>query len=1647
MENILGLDNNLQNTEPSIADTPDLNIAQTETTAPLITDYASTPQVPVRSHAPNPDPFLSAVADADRSANYRESQDKYRTSSYYNPDTKERYSQFSTFYNENFNPEVDNERLALENWDTWDALSAGFSGFKDTFSSSFGEYFRYDRIAKALFNLDVDYLKPDETDLDRMAYDQHQNELKNPIFYAPGTENDFLTKGFLAETISNLGFTFGTISGVFAEQAAFKAVEGGLALLSPETGGASLVAAGELEVIGDARAATGLGRVWKSLVTSFTGKALNSAELLAQEGKLTSNIMREGKQLSSVDDAARTVAQQANTISNGVKYGTGFWDNALKMASKIPFGGEIADAARMYRAGKGILTSKELFQIGIGGFRRSLGEWQLAASEAAIEAGGNYKDTLDQLVDEYKSANGGTAPIGEDYYNLRNIAMRSSTVDFGTNVAILGVMNKIMWGGLFGKFAAESAAISKLRLELGKKAAELGITVVEGVGKKTGKALTQGYQKGFLGTFGLLPKIAEDFSKKEAAWQLGKSSLKGLTRIQLTEGIQENLQEITTGATKDYYVSMYKKDARTWGQSFDEALGEQFTKRGAKTFLSGALTGLFIGPAMHTIQSTMSAFDKNAKAHKQAIKESVDYLNKFYSENHEKVLDESVKQIKLQTDFNNNKLEAISAKDKYQWHNNQDSALIQTIMHAKRTGTLGNLSAFIKGYGETFDNEQFKSAFGFSPEELGASSSGEIMTGLANSVKAYGDIYDGYMTKFGLFLSMDDYLKDPLSKQKFSVRKAAFLDAISNVAFMEAKAQSSINRQAGIRQNITKYKSIGNSLASAFDTLVNPEKIGDSIFIMESEIANLKDSLKVEGLNQKEKDRTLTLIESKEKEKALLSSVYAIMFELKTIPDPNDPTKTASFYDTRNFIKESNVLRKMMVQQITDYLQLKNDQTGINNKVNSEEIDNALNDIFDYMSLGKDHQEYVESVNLLNDPENFGRYHERLMDARVSAHARLLYDDFQDLASISEVGKKFVDDNKELLDRLLSFSKNGAGTFENMRELQLIRDQITAKNQEFTQEAAVQNQKAREESQKKQEEQTQKLNTSRQSKKTKPLISMLIESMSSGDEQLKQEIDTYMAMRFALDELENFPFGETDPEKRVVNRYYIDENGNKILFGDDEFGRIKIPVMSQGENPEPINDLSSLYEYLYNVEEYLYDQTQRETTATPEQSNTVTEKVDAEKSRLANFVGQPVMLNGEKGILEAVNWKIGDKRKSYVVTLENGDVIKLTEINDEDNHSFDDFAELSIAVESLEPETKSEITSSPNPIVDTNAQGTVTIIVNEDFTTATINGVEWEIEKDDNGMVKAFLRLENRKGKKRRRNKTVLLRLSTNTAKGADYAARINGMMTLTAPLPETAEELSSELEVMDSAILEAQKGIFDEKVSRDHSDERLALNQLTRIKDEQIPDDILEIKTKFDNNKTRRELSDDELLKLFMWADDLEKRIRNEFKTRLDTPVVSNALSELNKDYINPINNIINGRGRKNSKGSKKVTNRTPTQEKSIERVVKELESKQAEPTAPEAEPKTPKGERGNLKAAVQSVQLEMDFSGTVDMGEKQSEDTIHELPVDIGSKRIKSITPDAYSKITAAISSTEVDKVPDVPESTSPFAELVNKVSCEIK
>jgi len=1624
MDNILGLDNDLQDTadaNSSIAyqqDTPN-EVASAEAAPSVIPTYASQPQVIGNSHKPAPDPLISAANGATQTYFQNEFTDRHKGSAF-NNETKERYKSDPSIYNDHFDPKADNEKVAYENWDKWDAISAGLSGFKDNFINSYKESaYTWTRAAKALFNLDTDYLTPDQNEYDKLAYEQHQRELSNPIFYAPGTENDFLTKGFLSESINNLGFTFGTIGEIITEQLLTKGLEVGLAAT-----GIGVPATVALEGATDTAAIGKLGKLWKNLGTLFTGTALGSTELLAQEGKFT-GLALSTNVAGDVVEAAQSFNQAQNVVANGVKYGSKFWDNALSLATNVPFAGELATAAQISRAGKGVLTSGELFKVGAGGLRRAFGEWQMAAGEASIESAGIYKDQVDKLKDDYTKKNG-TEPLGQDLEDIKKNAMQVATVDFGTNVAILGIMNKISWGNIPGNFGFDSKALNKVKNKLAADAAELGI-VTAGTGKAT-----KFYQKDFLGTIGLLPKIASNFTKKEAAWELGKSMIKGLTRIEIAEGIQENLQDITSIGLKDYYADLYNSDIASWGDSFNEAVNSQFTKQGAKTFLMGALTGIMAHPGMHTIQYGMQSkfLNPDAAAHRQAVKNSIDTLNNFYKGDSENILKETIKQIKLQTMYNNGMTEGILTKDKYQYFNNKDSALIQIVMHAKRTGTLSNLTSFIKGYSDSFSNEEFKAAFGFSPEEVGKGTTQEVMGGIADSVKNYSDIFDNYQDKFGILMSVEDLINDPNAKQKFSVKRAALMDAISTVAFIESKSKQSIKRSAEIVQRISSYESIGNSLNTAFGSLTSPEKMDDSIFILENEIKSLNDSITPEVPMT---PQTKKMIESKQKELDLLEQVKMVMFRKERIPDPTDSTKTIEVYDTRTLNSIEGIL-PFTASVMTQYLQHKNDQAGIKTKVSLDEVNNAMKDIYDYMSLGQDHAEYSDAVNFLNDPETFSKYTERLMDARASAHARLLYDSYMELGKISEAAQKWLDDNKALTDEILNFSKKSSGTFQNMIKLQNLANELAKKFDEFGLQAVEEKQKEIETI----IAQAKKVVSTRT---PKPAEELFEEGQEDSDKMA--EYDEYMTMRFNLSQIEKeFPYQETDLSKRTITRYYTDENGEKIAFPNPmivpvsyEFG------LDKEGNPVIVNlnTYENVLMYMRLFEQSVYNKYTSQQTISTTETDTKTEAIDNEKVKLSNHIDGVVMVNGNKGILSIENNK-------YIVTFSDGTTAEIAEVVEGEELTFDDFEEFSPAYESLASEDKEVMSPTANPIVDSSFNGAVTIELDDSLETATINGVVWTIVKNDDGLAIEFTRIS--KKKKGKGFKIIQERLSGKNPKGADYVARINTILVLsTRELPAEIDLLADRSEALDEIISETEQAIETESSRRKKSDEIFAQYRLNIIKNQLTSPEILELKAKFANPLERKNLTEEDLIKLFSWADDLIKKINKDLRLFLTNEIISSEKTALIKEFINPIKERIDKQDGRTKPGSKTTSKRRTSKRGQAQELIESVKSSKSKRAASKsegkAEPKAATKKKGvakSVKEIEQKADKKIAKKTKVSTTQVITEKT-QSLPIKQGEKSVKTVNA---KKVSDFINN--INGLTELPLDVDPFNAINSKITCSI-
>lgn len=1478
------------------------------------------------------DPFDTAIDLAKQDT--RKKPEVFQTT-YFNPDTLERYKDVTSLYNDHFDPSADNERVAYENWSKWDAINAGLGRFKDSFVNSYASAAgTWADVGKALFNMDSDYLQESQASLDKMGYEQSRSEIENPIFYAPGTEDDILTKGFLAESIGNLGFTLGTLAEVGTEFVIGKFIEG-----------ATFGAAAPVVEAGLAAKLPLLARIgsgFKNVATTFKLAAIGEKlPALAKSGLMIDraaveagvNAAKAGNVTGHYFAGLRTMAAKSNV---GLKAGTDIWDNALKIASKIPFVGEMADAGRVIRAGRRAeLTTDQLMKIGAGGLKRSFAEWQMASSEASIEAGGNYNDLIGQLTDEYKKTHGGRDPIGDDFVRIREAALKSSTADFGANVAILAITNKLQFGNILGKFSYDNAAILSLRRAMGEDAAKLGILAVG-----EGKATTL-YRKGMFGILGVAPKIYSDFGGPRAAWEIGKDMLRGVTRIQVSEGLQENMQEVANQTTKDYYADIYKTGAASWGKNFSEAIDDQMTKQGYKTFLGGALTGVFLGPAYSIAGGVASKLSKSKIEHEKAIDASVEYLNNWIKNDSDKILKENVKQIKLQHMYNDGMVEGAKTKDKRQYYNNQDSALIQLALHAKRTGTTDYVTAFIDGYGNNYSAEEFKTAFGYEAKDLGYTSHQEAFSEIARRVDSFNRIYDKHFTKWQMYMDMEDLIKDPYAKQKFGIKKAALLDAITTAAFIEAKGEAAISRQKNLRSKIAKHKSIGDSLASSFDTMTNFDNLRDMQKILYNEIKNAQEIKNIEGTTADQKEKLDKTIAEKTQELQYLNQAETLMYEEREVEIPakegdTTPPQKIKVMDIKNLFSTNGAQREL-AGVLANYFQLKNDQAKLNVKVNLDDVSDAIQDIYDYVALGQEHIDYVDALNMLNDPDNAGKYLSNLMDARAGAHARLLHEAYTEtLPGLSEIGKKFAEDNKDLLDDLLAFAAAPMGNYDNYKRLDEISEELKQRRFEGAKEFIEQQAKDAEEKQK--AELAEKAKTD--NKSLKPIIKLNQDLAAEQDpeqkEKILEEIRDYMMLRYDLTDLQNnFPYEEVDPSKRIVARYTKDDNGNRIKIQD-----VPIPVeYPQSLSPQhsgPINNYDHLYTFLSYFEQSEYNKSNRQQEATPQDSDPVVEAADNEKLKIKNFVGQRVILDGQKGVLEIENSK-------YIVRLDNGSIKEIAFVGN-DEVSFDEFINFTPDYTNQTGENKEVLNHQPHAVVDVQESGTATIAfaLDNNLQTAIINGVEWQMERDENGLVTGFTRtFEKKKGKS---SKKFIERLSGNNPKAKDYIKRINMFLMKMKPIPENVEDQMDEVEVLTNAIEEVKNEITRESnVSVKKSDEIFTEYQLNKIKNQEIPQDILEIKIKFDTPTAegRGSLNNDELLKLFVWADDLRDKISKYFRLYTTNPIVYASMLELEKQYINPISEIIDHGSKRDATVKKKTT----TKKRGTVQPLETVESREGEP------------------------------------------------------------------------------------------------------
>lgn len=876
----------------------------------------------------------------------------------------DRYINSPYFKDLGFNPNRDNEsRYGYAQ--TWGntlnnaikgMFSLGYTGFMDGWKG-------WGRAYDSIKDWDFSGLMGDEES--QLALNKAQTDVMNKyaIYSTPESEDTFFNRKTLGNFLQQSGFTLGVLAQTGVELAVTKAIEG---MLFVPTGGATgAVAAGT------------------------TAKSLGN---LARLGETLKNVFTKTK-------ATKALVEMGNTTLEGTRLADKIWNTTSRI---LPLVGEVRDINLALKAGVRPNTwagVKTLGSIGIGGIKRTLSEANLVFSEARMEAAGTYADMRDKMYWEYYDKYG-EAPTGDRLNDIESTARKAAQDNFNTNSLVIGVSNRIMFDNMFKSFKLGKF----LREEEGAAARILNVT-----GKlKDGTVGTRAFQKGMMGTPGQFGAIASQFGRKQALKELGKSVLRHGAKWEITEGLQENIQDISNDYFSDYYYDLYssKYDPSITPdkqKSWDLAIDNQMSMQGIKTFMSGALTGFITsGPTKLVERGGKRLFSSKEERDRanNAVKEHVTKLNEFYTNTASSFLSPIIRNFKVQADAAGLMQTAMENDDRYSFENFKEDAISELVFNSMQMGTHEALLSHLEHISKNMTKEEFEQAFqGFDFTDENKKTAQDYVGKVANSIKSYIDISEKYHAKYDKIYNPRFFQPGTREREEAEIAKKAVDNAIHIIASNEWKHKKALERMTGIYSNISANRSLGNSLATAFNTLGTEQYTKQKIESLNEEIKSLESLDKLDPIS---KDR----LKTKKEQLSILTNWMESKDEL---------------------LNEAKVDKSY--KAFADYINSKNKEEGSTAVVNKNDTENTFMQLADYTRLNRKAQQHVEAINILTNPKVYTEFLKR----HQIAATKIAFENAFDAINTAEPG--FVIKNKGTYDRINELASKKDRTEEENREL------------------------------------------------------------------------------------------------------------------------------------------------------------------------------------------------------------------------------------------------------------------------------------------------------------------------------------------------------------------------------------------------------------------------------------------------------------------------------------------------------------------------------------------------------------------------------------------------------------------------------------
>ena len=266
------------------------------------------------------------------------------------------------------------------------------------------------------------------------------------------------------------------------------------------------------------------------------------------------------------------------------------------------------------KAGKGAAYLDAMAKLSAtpGAFYRDVRNINMAISESRLEAGMVENKIFNKLYDDY-FLEFKKVPDANEQYAMRQQAKKGSLETFNANAGIIYLTNQMTFGNIVRPKGGLNNFLRQTRKEIYEVAAKSG----EKQFGSLGKVLYDNTKKAFVFEKNNLKNLAKSWWK-QPGYDTAKKTL-GYFKSNISEGIQENLQETIARANEAHYVEAYKQQAPAGSlyakgvnkMSFKVQMGidgstplsdywkelkKEASLQGFETFMSGFMMGTFAAP-------------------------------------------------------------------------------------------------------------------------------------------------------------------------------------------------------------------------------------------------------------------------------------------------------------------------------------------------------------------------------------------------------------------------------------------------------------------------------------------------------------------------------------------------------------------------------------------------------------------------------------------------------------------------------------------------------------------------------------------------------------------------------------------------------------------------------------------------------------------------------------------------------------------------------------------------------------------------------------------------------------------------------------------------------------------------------------------